>query len=129
MGLVERLLRQLRLRDEIRPVATRGRARAQVSEQLLGLAAHRAMLDIAGSRHYHARGPIVAVAPGENLIARHAGDQIMDAQNGTTERMRAESGALRQIENQIVRCVAGSRDLLQDDMALAFEFVGIEYRL
>src|SRR4029453_14086247 len=87
------------------------------------------MVDIAGGCHHHARGPIIAVAPGENLLARHAGDQVMDAQNGTSERMRAEWSTLRQIKKKIVRGIAGSRDLLQDDVALTLELVGIEDRL
>src|SRR4029078_8924639 len=127
--MVERLLRQLRLRDEIRPVAPGWRARGQVPEQPLSLAPQRIMLNIAGSRHHHAGGPIIAVAPSENLFPRHASDQIMDAQNGPTEPMRAESSTLRQIEDQIVRRVAGRPDLLQDNVALALELVGIENRL
>jgi hypothetical protein len=43
--------------------------------------------------------------------------------------MRAEGGTLGEIEDQIVRRVAGGGDLLQDDMALALELIRIEDRL
>ena len=48
---------------------------------------------------------------------------------GLAKRMQAESGALRQVEDQIVGRVASGSDLLKDDMTFALELVGVEHGL
>ena len=47
---------------------------------------------------------------------------------GPAQGMRAESGTLGKIEDEIVGRVVGGGDLLEDDMALALQLLGVDKR-
>ena len=69
-----------------------------LAEQALGLGGKGPVVDVAGRGDDDARAPVVAVAPVEDLLARHGADQLMRAEDGTAQRMLAEACRLREIE-------------------------------
>ena len=68
----------------------------------------------------------MAIAPGDNLVARDALDEVAACRGSAGPRDARRSRRLGEIEDQIVGRVIGGGDLLQDDIALALELVGIE---
>ena len=84
---------------------------------------------MAGRRHHHAVGRIVALAIIGDPRHVKAANPFRRAENGSAERVLRPGLRLQQVEHQIVGRVVGGGDLLQDDVALILELFAIEHRI
>src|SRR3546814_8011261 len=65
----------------------------------------------------------------DEVGARQRADHLRRAEHRATHRLRRVGGGLESVENDVLGTVLGLADFLQDDRALAVEFVGIEGRV
>ena len=95
----------------------------------LGLADHVLVANRAGGRDHHAGRPVVAGQIGAQALGVERAHGRARAENGTADRLARKGGRLEMFEHEIVRRVFHGPDLLDDDILLARDLVGIEARM
>ena len=87
---------------------------------------HRRVLDRAGRNECHAARAIVCAHVAVEIVAGEGADRLLVAEDRPAHRLVRIHRCLQVIENDVVRRVVRLPDLLQHDLALAFEFAGVE---
>src|SRR5690625_1469216 len=84
------------------------------------------MLHRAGRRQHHAIGAVAAGLEARHLLSGQAPDDLRPPENGTSDALIRKGGFLKVIEDDVVRRILRLPDLLQHDLAFAFQFAGLE---
>ena len=87
------------------------------------------MLDAAGRCHHHARAAVVAVEIGPDRLAIETVTVSGVPRMRAADRLAGEGRLAEQVEDEIVGRILDGADLLQDDVLLALQLVGIEHRI
>src|SRR5579862_3244875 len=115
--------------DELRRHAFRCVAEKQIAKMAYGELNHGSVIDRAGRNQRHAAGAIIRIHVLIEMGAREGTDGPLIAQNRPTHRLVRIDRLLQVVKNDVVRRVVRLSDLLQHDVALAFELSGIESRV
>ena len=88
------------------------------------MAHQRSVIDVSGGRKHHVPGAVALGQKLSELCTGEAGDALARAQDRPAERLAGKRRIEHQVIDDVVRTVAGGRDLLQDHLALALQLVG-----
>ena len=95
---------------------------------LLDLAHESVVLDVAGRDDDHALGAVLPLDEGVELLRGEGLHRFGRAEDRAADRLVAEGRLGEAVEDDVVGRVVRGADLLQDDVLLALEFVGVEFR-
>ena len=101
----------------------------QAAEQALGQIDEPGMLKPAGAGKDQPARPVVARHVLDHRLARHGGHDLFRPQDRPAHRLVGVGGLLQQVEHEIVGRILDLPDLLQDDVPLLLQLLGIERRV
>src|SRR5262249_42317034 len=112
--------------DEARRLGRRRSRTVEARKPPFNLVHDRLVVDRAGGRDHHVRSAVVAGGGGGDTRAIERAHRRRGAEDRATDRLPGERGLLQLVPDKIVGSILGGADLLDDDVLLAPQFLGIE---